>query len=131
MCAASGLLMITDGRPLPLPSPRGSSSKSVAKCRIVVIRTLESVMAKPEGEERVVPRARVGLGTALAALAAVAALAVCVACLDTRHRHQLTDLRDQVESLKQLVEDMRRQLDLHELTINSSVSVSHNLYLLS
>lgn len=88
-------------------------------------------MAKPEGEERVVPRARVGLGTALAALAAVAALAVCVACLDTRNRHQLTDLRDQLDGLKQLVEDMRRQLDLHELTINSSVSVSHNLYLLS
>lgn len=88
-------------------------------------------MAKPEGEERVVDRARVGLGTALAALAAVAALAVCVACLDTRHRYQLTDLRDQVGSLKQLVEDMRRQLDLHELAINSSSSVSHNLYLLS
>lgn len=40
VCGASSLLMITDGRPLALPTPRGSSSKSVAKCRIVVIRTL-------------------------------------------------------------------------------------------
>lgn len=61
------------------------------------------------------PRARVGLGLALAA---IATLADCMACLDTRHRHQLTDLRDQVDSLKQLVEHMRRQLHLHELAIN-------------
>lgn len=128
MCAASSLLMITDGRPPPHTTSRGSSSSSVISSEVWLSERFESVMVKPEGEECVVPRARVGLWLAPAALAAIAALAVCMACLDTRYRHQLTDLRDQVDSLKQLVEHMRRQLDLHEVAINSTLSVSHNLY---
>lgn len=124
MCAQRAAL---DDSRRSAPSPPHSSS-SVISSEVWLSERFESVMVKPEGEECVVPRARVGLWLAPAALAAIAALAVCMACLDTRYRHQLTDLRDQVDSLKQLVEHMRRQLDLHELAINSVLSVSHNLY---